>query len=128
MNRSRVILAVLFALLISVLATAQESKKMDGVSDETRERIEKYFNELDLSEEQKPQFSEITRKYAVQMMEVKDNTVKSRYEKYKDIKNIQSKKDKEMQVLLNKDQYATYKEVQEEIREEFRARAKERRK
>jgi Spy/CpxP family protein refolding chaperone len=103
-------------------ACGQEPQR--EINEETKARIELYFQKLDLTEEQKPVFEKITLKYLDQMMSLKDDNSKSRYEKYKAIKAIQSNKNKEMKGLLNKEQYTVYKEVQAEMREEFKARAK----
>lgn len=122
MNTLKLMLGVFFTLILGTTACAQETQR--EVSDETKARIEQYFQKLDLNEDQKPKFEEITIKYAKQMKALRDDTSKSRYEKYKTLKTIQGNKDKEMKALLTKDQYKVYKEAQAEMREEFKSRAK----
>ena len=75
------------------------------------------------SEEQKPQFEEITKKYAKQMKAVKDSDG-SRMSKYRKVKSIRKNKDAEMKRLLSKDQFNVYLEKQKEMRKKMKARRK----
>ncbi|WP_308992454.1 hypothetical protein QLS71_000325 [Mariniflexile litorale] len=76
------------------------------------------YEKLNLTEDQEPQFAEITQRYRTQMQALK-NSSKSKLGKYKEFKSIQNAKDSEMKNLLSKDQFKTYKEIQEEMKEKI---------
>ena len=85
--------------------------------------MEEYATALQLSEEQKPKFEEITEKYAKQIKAVKNSDGRRR-SKYKKVKSIRKNKDAEMKSLLPKDQYKVYLEKQEEMMKERRKKNK----
>ncbi len=85
--------------------------------------VEDYFAALDLTEEQKTEFENITRKYAEKMKTVAESD-SGRRKKMKELKGLSNAKNEEMKALLNDDQFAVY----EDKREEMKARRKELRK
>ncbi|APD08195.1 hypothetical protein UJ101_02697 [Flavobacteriaceae bacterium UJ101] len=111
---------VVVLLSFSTIAFAQDRK----LTEEQKEQIkEQYFEKLSLSEEQKPQFEEITNKYALQMKKLKTSG-KSKFAKYKEFKSIKSSKDKEVKTLLSSDQYKIYEETQKEIQKKMKEKRK----
>ncbi len=104
------------------------SAKQYKVYEETqKERLKKleYLQKLDLSEEQKPKFKEITKKYAFQMRTLKTSG-KSKFAKYKEYKSIKGSKNKEMKALLSAEQFKIYKEIQKEIQKKIKEKRRNR--
>jgi len=123
------ILPLFFALfLINVNTTFAQSRGADLTGEqkeEIKKNVEEYAAALHLSEAQKPEFEEITKKYAKQMKALKDSGG-SRMSKFKKVKSIRKNKDAEMKYLLSKDQYIVYLEKQEEMKKNMKERHKER--
>ena len=90
---------------------------------QVKEQLEQYFEKLDLSEEQKPTFEEITKKYALQIKTLKTND-KGRFAKYKEFKSIKRSKNKEMKSLLSDEQYKIYIKTQKEIQKKMKEKRK----
>ena len=95
----------------------QHKKLIENYSGEFAE----YINRLNLTEDQKPQYIEISKRYGSQLMGLKNST-KSRFSKYKEYKSIQSDKDKEMKSLLSSKQYKVYLEIQKEVQNKIKER------
>ncbi len=123
------ILFLFFALfLISTNTTFAQSRGAnlsDDQKEEIKKNLEAYAVALHLSEEQKPKFEEITKKFAKQMIAVKDSG-DSRMSKYRKVKSIRENKNAEMKPLLSKDQYNVYLEKQEEMKKNMKERRKQR--
>ena len=85
--------------------------------------MEAHAAALHLSEEQKPKFKEITKKYAKQMKAVKDSGARP-MRKYRKVKSIREDKNAEMKSLLSQDQYKVYLEKQEEMTKKMKERRK----
>jgi len=119
------VFSLLFALfLIGTNTTFAQSRANDlskEQKEEIKKNIEEYASALDLSEDQRPKFEEITKKYAKQMIAVKDSSGR-RMSKYKKVKSIRKNKDAEMKRLLSKDQFKVYLEKQEEMKKKMKAR------
>lgn len=119
------ILSLFFALFLIGTNTTFAQSKGANLTEEQKEEVKKnleaYAVALHLSEEQKPQFEEITMKYAKQMKAVKDSGG-SRMSKYRKVTSIRKNKDAEMKRLLSKDQYKVYLEKQEEMQKKMRER------
>ena len=118
----------LVVFLIGTNTTFAQSS-VANLTEEQKELINKNLEEyavtLNLSEEQKPKFEEITKKYAKQMKAVKDSGGR-RISKYRKVKSIRASKNAEMKRLLSKDQYKVYLEKQEEMQKKMKKRRKER--
>ena len=78
--------------------------------------IEEYFTALNLSEKQKLTFEAITKKYALQMKELKEQDSGSMFEKYQEFESIMKSKNEEMKELLTRKQYEVYENKQLEVR------------
>ncbi len=118
-------LALFFALfLIGTNITCAQSKTAkltEEQKEEVTNNLEEYAVALDLSEDQRPKFEEITIKYAEQMIAVKNGGGR-KLQKYKKVKSIRENKDAEMKILLSKDQYKVYLEKQEEMKKKIKER------
>ena len=113
------ILSLFFALLLIGTNTTFAQSKTTNLTEEQKEELKKnlevYAAALHLSEEQKPKFEEITKKYAKQMKAVKESSG-IRMSKFKKVKSIRKIKDAEMKSILSKDQYKVYLEKQKEMK------------
>jgi len=123
--KSLKVLSVIFALFLIGTNTTFAQSRANDLSEEQKEGIKKnleeYASALDLSEDQRPKFEEITKRYAKQMIAVKDSGGR-RMSKYKKVKSIRKNKDAEMKKLLSKDQYKVYLKKQEEMRKKIKGR------
>jgi len=119
------ILSMYFAFFLFGTNTTIAQTRANDLSEEQKEEIKKNLEEyaaaLDLSEDQRPKFEEITKKYAKQMIAVKDGGGR-RMSKYKKVKSIRKNKDAEMKKLLSKDQYKVYLEKQKEMQKKMKER------
>ena len=93
------------------------------LNEDQQERLAKsidvFFEVLDLSVEQKRSFEAITKKYAEEMVAVRDGKG-GRISKYNKVQSIRSRKNMEMKELLSKDQYAIYLEKQKAMQKKMR--------
>ncbi|MDD7886935.1 hypothetical protein [Flavivirga sp. 57AJ16] len=108
------VLVLAVVVLIGTTAVAQERELWEEQKAQMETQLATYFEKLDLSEEQKPKFEEITKKYGKQMMKLKENN-KGRLAKYREYKSILENKKKEIKDILSNAQYEIYEETQEEI-------------
>lgn len=112
-------LAIAFLGANSSFAQSKAAQLTDEQKEELAQNMEKYFDALNLSAEQKSDFESITKKYAKQMLAVRDGSG-GKYRKYKKIKSMQKDKNSEMKKLLSKEQYQTYLKVQEEMQKKMK--------
>ena len=119
------IISLLFALFFIGINTSFAQSKADSLTDEQKEEIQKNIEEytaaLNLTEDQKPKFESITKRYAEQLQALKDGGG-SKFKKYKKVKSISKNKDAEMKTILSKDQYKVYMEKQEEMKKNLKER------
>ena len=109
---------------MKALLSADQYIVYEATQKERRKKLE-YLVKLDLSEEQKPKFEEITKKYALQMKTLKSSD-KHKFAKYKEYKSIKGSKDKEMNALLSAEQFKIYKETQREIQKKIKEKRRNR--
>ena len=121
----------LSAVVITLLATwpANGQSSTDSFSEEQKEEfaanMEEFLMALDLTDEQEPQFREISRRYADQMKEVRDGGG-SKMQKFKKLKTIRKNKNAEMREILNDEQYQVYLQKQEENQQRMKERRRNR--
>jgi Spy/CpxP family protein refolding chaperone len=125
MKTSRNIITILLLTLFNIASYAQERQLTEEQKEQVKEQLEQYFEKLDLSQEQKPKFEEITKKYALQMKNLKTSG-KSKFAKYKEYKSIKGSKNKEMIALLSAEQFKIYKETQKEILKKIKEKRRNR--
>ena len=93
------------------------------LNEDQQERLAKsidvFFEVLDLSVEQKRSFEAITKKYAEEMVAVRDGKG-GRISKYNKVQSFRSRKNTEMKELLSKDQYVIYLEKQKAMQKKMR--------
>lgn len=109
-----------------ILATCSyaQSKMTEKEKEEAIARYRTYMERLNLTEEQRPQVEEINMRFFTGISNMKKSNT-SKLEKYRTFKSLSSARDSEMKKVLTKDQYAIYKENQEEQRENFRQRRRQ---
>ena len=108
---------------MQVFLTTQQYKVYEENQKERLRKLE-YLKKLDLSNEQKPRFKEIIKKYALQIKTLKSSD-KSKFAKYKEFKSIMNSKNKEMKVLLLEKQYIVYEKAQIEFIRKIKQKIKE---
>ena len=118
MKTSRNIITILLLTLFNVASYAQERQLTEEQKEQVKEQLEQYFEKLDLSEEQKSKFEEITKKYVLHMKTLKTSG-KSKFAKYKEYKSINGSKNKEMKALLSAEQFKIYQKTQKEIQKKI---------
>jgi len=119
------VLPLFIVLFFTGINTFYSQSNVDNLTEgqkaEIKKNLEEYAAVLDLSEDQEPKFQEITKKYAKQMIAVKDSDER-RMSKFKKVKSIRKDKDAEMKTLLSKEQYKIYLEKQEEMKKRINER------
>ena len=128
MNLLKIIsLFLFFALFLigtnTTFAQSRATNFTEKQKEEIKKNLEEYAAALDLSENQRPKFEEITKKYAKQMKAVKDSSGRP-MSKFKKMKSIRKNKDAEMKTLLSNDQYKVYLNKQEEMQKKMKERRK----
>ncbi len=121
-NKNAKILNVLNDEQYKLYVDYQQKRRENMLANNDGEFAE-YIKRLNLSEDQKEPFAEISKRYAIQLKDLK-NSGKSRYSKYKEYKNIERNKLSEMKVLLSKEQLKVYKELQEEVKKKLKEKRK----
>ncbi|MDP5158281.1 MAG: hypothetical protein NWQ07_06870 [Flaviramulus sp.] len=119
MKKIKYILVLAVVALIGTTAMAQEKEFTEEQKAQMEAQLTTYFEKLNLSEEQKPKFEEITKKYGKQLMDLKESN-KGRLAKYKEFKAINENRNAEMKPLLSREQYDSYQEIQEEMQQKMK--------
>ena len=118
-------LTLLIGLSVNISSFAQQGKELtEEQRAELKEQIKAHAVELNLSDEQKPKFEKITRKYFEGLKLLKSST-NSRWSKRKKYKSLKKEKKKSMKSLLSKEQYMIYKKRQDEMEKRMKEKIKE---
>ena len=96
------------SIFLSAILNAQEGSLTYENKEKINQQFEEYFKELNLSDQQKSKYIQISKKYGLQMKFLK-NSNESKFNKYRKIKVIKKSKDKDMKALLNNEQNNLYK-------------------
>jgi hypothetical protein len=119
-------------LVVFVLGSAdtiaQEQDKEPMPPDERAAKLTDWMKtNLQLTAEQEKPAQEINLKYAIKTEELR-NTDEARKEKFKMLKGYNEEKDQELKKLFTEEQFKLYLVKKEEVKEEFKAKAKEKKK
>lgn len=96
---------VMSIIIMSNGLIAQES----GLSKENiKTKISEQMESLNLNENQIKEFKDISKKFGKKLQALRNSDM-NRWEKLKEIKNLNNERDKEMKVLLSKEQYKQFK-------------------
>ena len=111
-------LLLLFLFVASfTTATAQDRPSMpEDLKQELVNFQQESKERLKLTPEQEEPFREISTRYFREFREVKKSDIRVT-EKFRKVKDIQTRKDAEMKALLTEEQYATYLVIQQERRD-----------
>lgn len=109
---------LLLAVLAPGLVNAQ-SKLTEEKKKELQEKFETYKAQLNLTEAQQEKVKVINTAYFEELAGIKESGG-SKLAKLKAFRKLSDKRDKEMKAVLDKDQYATYQKMQQEMKEEIR--------
>lgn len=118
------ILILVFVAFMSTTLMAQESTLTEEQKNQMQEQLKVYYDNLDLTEAQKPKFEEITIKYGKQLMHLKESN-KGKLAKRKEFKTINENRNAEMKLLLSEEQFLEYQEIQKEMQEKMKEKMKE---
>jgi hypothetical protein len=112
---------VMGLLLVMTPAFTQSSKMSDKTSEEkARLMTDKQNERLQFYDDQENKMYEINLKYIKEMEKISGQP-RSRQKLLK-MKDLSQRKDKEVKQVLDKDQYKTYQEIKEEMRQRIRER------
>lgn len=113
----RKLFVLLFFVACSAVATAQDRPSMpEDLKQELVNFQQESKERLKLTPEQEEPFREISTRYFREFREVKKSDIRVT-EKFRKVKDIQTRKDVEMKALLTEEQYATYLVIQQERRD-----------
>lgn len=116
---------LLVLVLISVDSIAQEQEKESMPPAERAAKLTEWMkNNLQLTADQEKSVQEINLKYANKTEELR-NSDEARKQKFKMLKGYNDAKDDELKKTLKPEQFKTYQAKKEEVKEEFKAKAKE---
>ena len=87
--------------------------------DNLRIIIKNQIELLDLSEKQKIQYKELNVKFLSELEIIKTSN-KAKFEKLKDLKKVRDKRDDQLKLLLNENQFKTHKEKQKQSKVKMR--------
>lgn len=113
--------AILLICFCSNYSVAQEESttSQENQEQEINKNLDEFAQLLSLTEEQKPQFKAISKKYLAKMMKVRDSD-QGKIGKYKKVKSIRKKRNAEMKELLSEEQFKLYKEKQKELQKKMK--------
>ncbi len=107
MKRLRIYLTIAaFGFFVTNVSAQRMS---DGQKQEMRERYDQYRTELNLTKEQEAQVEDINRKFFEGLALIRESSDR-RLGKYKIYKSLQADRDRDMKVVLTRDQYKRYQE------------------
>jgi len=116
-----VLILTVFGLTNSAFA---QSKLSEEQKEELLAKYESYRTELNLSETQQEKVKEINSTYFEGLASLQASGG-SRLSKLKTFRSLSDRRDKEMGQVLDKGQYKRYKEMQKEMRSEFKSLRKQ---
>lgn len=121
MKKQFLILTV--SLLLSMVTKAQEKHLSEAQKAQIQTQINAYLTDLDLSEDQIPEFKEITLKYGKEMIALRESS-KNRFMKYKEFKSLNKNRNEEMSALLTAEQFKIYLEIQGDLHQKMKEHRK----
>ena len=113
MKTLKQIFVIAIVMFVSSSVIAQETTLNDEQKAKLKAHLQESFEKLNLSEEQKPKFKEITKKYVLQIKTLKTSD-QSKSKKLQEFRSIIDSKNKEMSALLSTEQHIVYEEIQKE--------------
>ena len=125
-KRIPILLTAVIILQASTFVWGQQKEPLPP--EDRAAKLTEWMNaNLQLTEDQTAKAQDINLKYA-RKNETLRNSNESRMEKIKKLKSYDQEKDDELKALFNADQYKIYSQKKEEIKEEVKMEARERKK
>ena len=119
---------LLVAFFFSFESHAQDAERETMSPEDRAMKLTAWMkNNLQLTDEQEKSVHEINLKYAGKTEELR-NSSEPKGQKFKKLKSYNDDKDNELKGLLTAEQFKTYQAKKEEVKEEFKAKAKEKKK
>lgn len=121
---------ILLILGLGVLSfAALSAAPVDNLTDEQRAQLEQQMKAavatLNLTDAQKEPFVAISQKYGPQMLEIRDSD-QGRFQKARQLRKLMKARNAEMEELLSEEQFATYEELQKQMRERLKEQQSQR--
>ncbi|TPV33285.1 hypothetical protein FJ651_09325 [Paucihalobacter ruber] len=110
------ILAIFILISFSLAGQNHEITKEQKIQVEAS--IKKHFEKLELSEQQKPKFEAIIKRYAIQFIHLQESN-QGRLSKYKTYKALSKKRNEEIQTILSISQFEKYVTLQKELQQKM---------
>ena len=111
---------IIYSVFLFLISFTVSSQISEFNREEAKTAIENQIESLGLNDYQKTKFKEINQKYQQKLFDLK-NSDKQRFTKFKILQKLQNEKDDEIKILLNKEQFKTYKNYQKQRRNRIRS-------
>jgi Spy/CpxP family protein refolding chaperone len=119
----RMLNIALVLVLVTLVATnaVAQSKMTEEQKKEAKAKYQAYKEKLNLTEDQSKKVDAINTTWFEGIAEIKKSGG-SKMARYKKYKSLSADRDRKMKEVLTKEQFKTYKQQQQEMKDEFRQR------
>ncbi|NMM47689.1 Spy/CpxP family protein refolding chaperone [Marinigracilibium pacificum] len=93
----------------------EKSVSKEEIREDRKAEAKAFYESLNLTEEQKPEFKNINEKYKAEIKSMRSSDL-DKNEKHNRIKEIHLERDKELKALLTSDQYELYLKRKQEMK------------
>lgn len=107
-----------FFLFNTTSSIAQDNQLSPKQNEMMKTQIEIYFDKLELTDEQKPKFEAIIKRYALQFVQLKESN-EGRLSKYKTYKTLNENRIEDMKAILSKSQFEDYLVLQKQVQQQM---------
>lgn len=113
-------LLVIFTFFIfnTTSSIAQDNQLSPKQNEMMKTQIEIYFDKLELTNDQKPKFEAIIKRYALQFVQLKESN-EGRLSKYKTYKTLSKNRIEEMKAILSEGQFEDYLVLQKQVQQQM---------
>lgn len=119
MKTSLKLLVIFTFFLFNTRSTiAQDNQLTQEQNEMMHTQIEIYFDKLELTEDLKPKFEAIIKRYALQFVQLKESD-EGRLSKYKTYKNLSENRIEDMKAILSKSQFEDYLVLQKQVQQQM---------
>ena len=110
---------ILFSVFLIFISNTVSAQNLEFNIEKAMSKIGNHMESIKLNDDQKAQFKEINEKYRLKLESIK-NSDKTRFVKFQELKELINKKDQEIKLLLDKEQFKKYKLYQKENKNKIR--------
>lgn len=107
-----------FFLFNTTSSIAQGNQLTQEQNEMMKTQIEIYFDKLELTDEQKPKFEAIIKRFALQFVQLKESN-EGRLSKYKTYKTLSENRFEAMKAILSKSQFEDYLVLQKQVQQQM---------